>query len=401
MKKFENFATVEGSKKWKKAIERKEKLYTPVYGTDTMRTEFDRDYTRVINSHAYRRLRNKTQVFFAPKNDHICTRMEHVNLVESISHTISNYLGLNNELTKAIAISHDVGHSPFGHQGENILSEIAKREYGEEFWHEKNGVHFVDNLELLPDYNGKLRNLNLTYAVRDGIISHCGEVTEKGLKPREEAIDLYKYERANQFMPFTWEGCVVKIADTIAYIGRDIEDAKARNLLLDREIERFNKIIEDVKIQNTNLINYFVVDLCNNSSIEDGLKFSDEAFKKMELLKDFNYEKIYRSSKIAPSIRYFKVVINEVFYTLRNEFDGKNTVRNLKKLKRYYPILSEEFVSWLANYAEIDERISENYRNKIIYNITDLKDYEKAIIDYISGMTDQYIISTYNEIVSF
>ena len=95
-------------------------------------------------------------------------------------------------------------------------------------------------------------------------------------------------------MPFTWEGCVVKIADTIAYIGRDIEDAKARNLWLDREIERFNKIIEDVKIQNTNLINYFVVDLCNNSSIEDGLKFSDEAFKKMELLKDFNYEKIYR-----------------------------------------------------------------------------------------------------------
>lgn len=401
MKKFENFATVEGSNKWKNAIERKEKLYTPVYGTDTMRTEFDRDYTRVINSHAYRRLRNKTQVFFAPKNDHICTRMEHVNLVESISHTISNYLGLNNELTKAIAISHDLGHSPFGHQGENILSEIAKREYDGEFWHEKNGVHFVDDLELLPDYNGKLRNLNLTYAVRDGIISHCGEVTDKGLKPREEAIDLCQYERANQFAPFTWEGCVVKISDTIAYIGRDIEDAKERNLLLDREIERFNKIIEDVKIQNTNLINYFVVDLCNNSNIENGLKFSDKAYEKMELLKNFNYEKIYRSPKIAPSIRYFKVVINEVFYTLRNEFDEKNTIRNLKKLKRYYPILSEEFINWLANYTDIDERDSENYENKIVYNISELKDYERAIIDYISGMTDQYIISTYNEIVSF
>ncbi len=401
MKKFENVATVEGSAKWKNAIHRNEEMYLPTYGDNTMRTDFDRDYTRVINTRAYRRLKNKTQVFFAPKNDHICTRMEHVMLVESISHTISNYLGLNNELTKAIAIAHDIGHSPFGHQGEYAISEITQREFGEKFWHEKNGVHLVDNLELLPDYAGNLKNLNLTYAVRDGIISHCGEVTDKGLLPREEAIDLSEYKTVNQFNPYTWEGCVVKMSDTIAYIGRDIEDAEKMNLLSEKEIEKFNKIIEDVKLQNSNIINYFVVDLCNNSNIKDGLRFSDKAFETLKSIKEFNYKQIYKNAKISPSIRYFRLVINEIFYTLKNEFAGKNTIKNLKKMKRYYPNLSSEFIEWLSRYSNIEERDTNIYRNKLLYDLSNLEDYERAIVDYISGMTDQYIINVYNEIVSF
>ena len=174
MKKFESEAMVEGNPKWEKAISRQEKIYDPIYGDAPMRSEFDRDYTRIINCNAYRRLKHKTQVFFAPKNDHICTRIEHVNLVDSISNTIANYLGLNSELTKAIAVGHDLGHTPFGHQGEKILAEIAKREYGGDFWHGKNSLNFIDNLELLKDYQGIKRNLSLTYAVRDGIISHCG-----------------------------------------------------------------------------------------------------------------------------------------------------------------------------------------------------------------------------------
>ena len=129
IKKLANEAMFEGNEKWEKSISRVEKLYDPVYGDAPMRSEFDRDYTRVINCNAYRRLKHKTQVFFSPKNDHICTRIEHVNLVESISNTIANYLGLNAELTKAIAVTHDIGHSPFGHQGERILSTIAEREY--------------------------------------------------------------------------------------------------------------------------------------------------------------------------------------------------------------------------------------------------------------------------------
>lgn len=200
MKKFEKVATFEGSEKWENSIKRRETLYAPKYGTATMRTEFDRDYTRIINCNAYRRLKHKTQVFFAPKNDHICTRHEHVNSVESISHTIANYLGLNTELTKAIAVAHDLGHTPFGHQGEKILSTITEREYGEKFWHAKNGLHYIDDLELLKDYEGIKRNLDLTYAVRDGVISHSGEPNPNGQKPRDEFIDFKKFVKPRSIL---------------------------------------------------------------------------------------------------------------------------------------------------------------------------------------------------------
>ena len=109
--------------KWKNAIKREKELYSR---NNDIRTEFERDYTRVLHSNAYKRMKHKTQVFFSPESDHICTRIEHVALVESISYTIAKYLGLNVELTKAIATAHDIGHSPFGHEGERILSEISR-----------------------------------------------------------------------------------------------------------------------------------------------------------------------------------------------------------------------------------------------------------------------------------
>ena len=402
MKRFEDVGTFEKSEKWQNSIKRQEELYNPMYGKNNMRTDFDRDYTRIINCDAYRRLKHKTQVFFAPQNDHICTRIEHVNLVESISHTIANFLGLNTELTKAISTAHDLGHSPFGHQGEKILSEIAEREFGERLWHEKNGLHFVDNIELIKDYEGIKRNLNLTYAVRDGIISHCGEVDDNGLIPREDYIDISKdYTYPNQFSPYTWEGCIVKVADKISYIGRDIEDAKKMKLLSDKDIERLNKVTENVRINNSNIINYLVVDLCKNSSPKKGIRFSKEAFDTMNAIKQFNYDKIYRNEKINPTIRYFKVLMTEIFYTLKREWNGKSTIFNLKRMKRYYPNLSYEFVNWLSEYSITDERKAELYNNKILYNLENLEDYCRAIIDYMSGMTDNYIVQVYNEIVSF
>lgn len=184
---FKNFAANEQNPKWENIISRTSNLYHR--GSD-IRSEFERDYTRIIHSNSYRRLKHKTQVFFSPENDHICTRIEHVTHVESISYTISHYLGLNDELTKAIAVAHDLGHSPFGHSGEKILSAISKRDLDCTFWHEKNGLDFVDFIELLEDNNSYKQNLNLTYGVRDGIISHCGEIDENGLKPRENFIDL-------------------------------------------------------------------------------------------------------------------------------------------------------------------------------------------------------------------
>ena len=134
--------------KWENMIKREKELYSR--GND-IRSEFERDYTRIIHSQAYRRMKHKTQVFFSPTDDHVCTRMEHVILVESISNTIANYLGLNTSLTKAIAMAHDIGHSPFGHQGERILSRISEVELGKKFWHERNGMEFVDKIELLED----------------------------------------------------------------------------------------------------------------------------------------------------------------------------------------------------------------------------------------------------------
>lgn len=401
MKKFESVAMYEGNPKWENAISRVEKLYDPVYGDAPMRTEFDRDYTRIINCNAYRRLKHKTQVFFAPKNDHICTRIEHVNLVDSISNTIANYLGLNTELTSAIAVTHDIGHSPFGHKGESILSEIAQREYGGKFWHGGNGLHLVDDLELLSDLAGIKRNLNLTYAVRDGIPGHCGNPNPNGQKPRDEFVDLKEFTYSNKFSPYTWEACVVKIADNISYLGRDLEDAKEMKLITDRDINNIDKSIEQIRVNNSSIIGFLISDLCNNSTIEDGLKFSDSAYKTMEKIKKFNYDKIYDNEKIQPTTRYFKVVMNEIFYTLKKAYNGISTVKTIRKMKRYYPFLSEEFSNWLETYSNSIDRNDDNYCNKVIYDLNDINNYLKAIIDYMSGMTDQYIVRIYNEIVSF
>ena len=210
---FKSVAANSNNPNWNNMIKREDILYKR---ENDIRSDFERDYTRILHCNAYRRLKHKTQVFFSPKSDHVCTRIEHVNYVESISNTIASYLGLNTQLTRAIATAHDMGHSPFGHKGEVVLNEICKRDIGTTFWHEKNGVHFVDDIELLEDDKGDLRNLNLTYAVRDGIISHCGEIDENALKPRNEFIDLDDYTYPNEYNPYTLEGCVVKISDKIS-----------------------------------------------------------------------------------------------------------------------------------------------------------------------------------------
>ena len=401
MKKFERLRMDENNPKWENAIFRRKKLYGPKFGTDTMRSEFDRDYTRIINCNAYKRLKGKTQVFFSPNNDHVCTRLEHVNLVESISYTIANYLGLNVELTKAISVGHDLGHTPFGHQGERILNDIAIREGLDKFWHGRNGLNFVDDYELLKDYEGKKRNLSLTYSVRDGIIGHCGCFSKDGLRPRDEFINIENdFILPAKYMPYTWEGCVVKIADNISYIGRDIEDAVTQGILKEKDIEKLDRLIGDIKnVNTTNIINYLVVDLCNNSNIEDGLKFSTKALDTMNLLIEFNNDKIYKHNILKPMVRYCTLFMNELFSLLKSAYDEDNTIRNLKKMKKFYPELISEFIGWLSNYCEIDERDEDKYQNRIIFDISKEKDYSKAIITYLSGMTDKYIVKMYDSLI--
>ena len=389
---LKNQAITPENPKWNNVIKRENELYSR--GND-IRSEFERDYTRIIHSLAFRRMKHKTQVFFSPKNDHICTRMEHIILVESISNTIAEYLGLNTKLTKAIAMSHDIGHSPFGHEGEKILSEISKRDIGKTFWHEKNGLEMVDKIILLEDNEQNLQNLNLTYGVKDGIISHCGEIDENSLKPREEYIDLYNYNFPNHYNPYTWEGCVVKIADKIAYLGRDIQDAITVGIL-DRHLKELRNIMslnENDAINNTIIINNLIYDLCENSNEDVGLKFSDKYFEFIKKLKDFNYKYIYLDERLQPSKAYFELIITTIYNTLKKYYTEKEHITKM------YPEIIRDFEKWLKMYWNYERY--EICKNKIIFNIENEKEFYQAIIYYISGMTDNYAINMYNKIISF
>ena len=398
---FINVATNEKNPNWEKSIARQEQIRKK---ENDVRSEFDRDYTRIIHSNAYKRLKHKTQVFFSPDNDHICTRSEHVTHVESISYSIASYLGLNTELTRAIAVSHDIGHSPFGHSGEKILSRISQKDLGKTFWHEQNGLHFVDSIELLESQDGYIKNLNLTYAVRDGIISHCGEIDQNALKPRDEYIDLNDYEYPNQYMPYTWEGCVVKISDKISYIGRDIQDAITLGIL-DTHLEDLKQLLKPIQdekeINNSAIINYLVSDLCQNSSPEKGLCFSESAFELMNKIKEFNYKHIYFSNRVKPAMKYFELVINEIYDTLKSCYSTGITMFNIKKLERFYPKLSNGFYNYLENYSDFSNRENLKLKNKVIFDVNDFNSYCESIIYYISGMTDNFAIEIYNEIIGF
>lgn len=397
---FENEKASQDNPKWENMISREEPLYVR---NNSLRSEFERDYTRIINSNGYKRLKHKTQVFFRPKSDHICTRSEHVTLVESISHTLAQNLGLNTELTKAIATAHDIGHSPFGHAGEKILNEISQRDLDEAFWHEKNGINMLDNIELLEDLDLNYENLNLTYAVRDGVISHCGEIDENSLKPRDEFINLYDYNYPNQYAPYTWEGCVVKVSDKISYICRDIEDA-VRLHILDNDLDDLYNVLQlpkGTKINNTTIVNELIYDLYQNSTPEKGLCFSQEKFDLLNNIKKFNYKKIYGSEKVRKSDKYFSLIINEFYELLKNSYDGENTLNKLKEIEHFYPTLISTFIYWISNYWNLTDRNNSNLKNKVIFNMDIKQDYYRAIIYFISGMTDNFAIDTYMEMISF
>lgn len=408
MKKFEEVSANENNPKWNKMIERVRPLYRR---ENEIRSEFQRDHNRVLFSNSYKRMRNKTQVFFSPSNDHVCTRMEHVNYVDSISYTIAKNLGLNTELTRTIAVAHDLGHSPFGHSGERILSKISQDELGKRFWHEKNGVELVDKYELLENMQGNKTNLNLTYAVRDGIISHCGEVDENAIRPREEAIDLDEYTSVNQYQSYTWEGCVVKISDKISYIIRDIEDAISLRILDEQDLDQLQEIlgVEDkAKLDNGNVINDLIQDIVMNSSPENGICMSEEKLNLLNKIKKFNYDKIYFSEKLKDSNNYYELVINTIYSFYKKLY--MNGVLYIKDKIDLYGTAIFEFINWLEIYSINFKTDYENYYNDNdlskydnvkMLDMTKPEDYIEGIIEYISGMTDKKAIDVFNKLISF
>lgn len=406
--KFKDYASNESNPNWEKHIERQQELYRR---DNDIRSEYERDYTRILHSLAYRRLKHKTQVFFNIDNDHICTRMEHVQHVESVSCTIAKYLGLNVDLTRAIAMGHDLGHAPFGHEGEVELTKIREELGLDRFWHERNSLRIIDNIELLEDNQKNYKNLNLTYAVRDGIISHCGEVDENGIFPRKEAIDLNEFSYSGEYQAYTWEGCVVKIADKIAYLGRDIEDALRMHFIDKKEISKLIKISRkyDEKVINTTvIIHNFIISICENSSPENGIRLSDKHNSMLNEVKAYNYEAIYKNIKFDVYRKYAALIIRSIFDTLINTYDRQNTPSKLLKMRKTYPTLVKDFLQHINQYSTLEPHNPDiakqiaKYKNTKIYSNLETKEiYAQAIIDYISGMTDRYAVTVFNELLHY
>jgi len=255
-----------------------------------IRTCFQRDRDRIIHSKSFRRLKHKTQVFLAPRGDHYRTRLTHVLEVAQIARTISRALRINEDLTEAIALGHDLGHTPFGHAGEEILREI----HPGGFDHYKQSLRVVDSLEK----NGK--GLNLTYEVRNGIVKHS---KGKGL-----IIPTTKAERAD-----TLEGQVVRVSDIIAYVNHDLDDALRAGVIKKSEIPK--QITLTLGDSHSKRIDTMVKDVIFGSIKTDlhSLSMSDAVLASTYMLRDFLYAKVYESDKIIREFRKAKKILRDLY----------------------------------------------------------------------------------------
>ena len=253
-------------------------------------------------------------------------------------------------------------------------------------------------------------HLNLTYAVRDGIISHCGEVDQNGLIPRKELFSLDNFTKAGQYEASTWEGCVVKLADKIAYLGRDIEDAIRLGYL---NTEQKNTLKEMAQINNEKAINTtvimhnMIIDLCKNSNIDKGLCLSDTMSQQLNEVKKFNYSYIYQNKRLEPFRKYSQLVLEEIFEQLRSYYKGEDTIHYIDSINFDHKAFVKGFAEWLVQYCENDfeqlkwaKEISTQCMNYKIYgSLEDENAYIRAVIDFIAGMTDVYAIKAFNELL--
>ena len=399
------------SSKWPALVARPGTLYKK---EGDIRTAFNRDYTRILHCCAFRRLKHKTQVFFNINNDHVCTRMEHVFHVDSVSSTIADALGLNTDLTRAIALGHDLGHAPFGHQGESILNELSQTYCHTSFWHEKNGLRVVDHLELLADLQNVSRNLDLTYAVRDGIISHCGERNITSISPREYLIDLATIQEANQYSPATWEACVVKMADKIAYIGRDLEDAERLGFFSEQDkafLQDMARATGQDAINTTAIMHNLIIDICASSTPKSGICLSAEAHAQLKEVSAFSTRTIYNHLRLDPFKKYAALVLNQIFSFLFEQYQPADLLPHLLAVNQGKSKLAASFVTWVSSYCDpvfikdtLKEpflRAPEHLANEKIYGCLDSPAlYAQAIVDYLSGMTDRYAIEAFDELIT-
>ena len=256
------------------------------------------DADRILHSRAYTRYIDKTQVFYLIDHEHISHRVLHVQLLSKIARTIGRYLRLNEDLLEAIALGHDIGHPPFGHDGEDILSRLCLAHGIGPFLHSIQGVRFLDRIEIQG------RGLNLSLQVMDGILTHDGETHLERLAPdREKSFAELEAQIAAKLAdpdaplkPMTLEGCVVRQADTISYIGRDLEDAILLGLVRREELpEEVRRILGST---NGTIVYSLVTDLIANSHNKNYVSYSPEVNQALKALRDFNYRRIYKNPRI-------------------------------------------------------------------------------------------------------
>lgn len=277
------------------------------------RQNFSVDTDRILHSLAYSRYIDKTQVFYLIKHDHITHRVLHVQLVSKIARTIGRLLRLNEDLIEAIALGHDIGHTPFGHDGERFLSDLCETHGIGRFLHNIQGVRFLQEIER------KGKGWNLTLQVLDGILSHDGEIHSQSLEPKKDKCfetltdEMIKKREAPSIdiWPMTLEGCVVRMADTISYIGRDIEDAIRLGLIARKDIPGdCRQILGDT---NGTIVYTLVEDLVGNSLSKPYLSFSSDVGSALKKLKEFNEERIYKDSRVKDQTDKVKLMFKLLF----------------------------------------------------------------------------------------
>lgn len=285
-----------------------------------IRTIFQHDRDRIIHSKAFRRLKHKTQVFIAPEGDHYRTRLTHTLEVSQIARTIARALSLNEDLVEAIALGHDLGHTPFGHAGEAAISEITEQE----FHHNIQSLRVVD---LLEKRSSGSRGLNLSMEVRDGILNHTGSKK-----------------------PQTLEGQIVRIADRVAYINHDIDDALRAGIISQTDLPQ--NAISVLGNTHSKRIDVMVRDLINFSWQQKEIKRSAEIKAATEELRNFLFENVYIGS------------------------EGKSEEGKAKRLLKLLYEFFMENINYLPDeYLEFEQN------------------HKQAVIDYIAGMTDRYAIN--------
>ena len=339
---------------------------------EDIRPIFYRDIDRIIHSSGYTRYIDKTQVYSFIQNDHITRRVLHVQLVSKIARTIGRNLKLNEDLIEAIALGHDIGHTPFGHKGESLLNSICEKENIGYFCHNAQSVRILENIE----------GLNISMQTLDGILAHNGEILKNKYEHNinktceEFEKDLYnafhEKDYSKKIIPTTIEGSVVRLSDVIAYIGRDIEDAIILGIIERKDIPEFpGRIIGN---NNSKIVDTLIKDVIINSLDKPYLTFSEDIFTALIELKNWNQEKIYNSEKANVNYDKIEKLFTKLYYFYLKKI---SEVEIKEELQKSTITSSERTLYHFVN--KMMEKPGENIK--------------RVIIDYIAGQTDKFFLN--------